>query len=371
MLAREVKDDFEIYFQEEEKFSSLITDSGFQTFSAEKFDADEVLKHSQKFSFGWMNESLLEKIFLSQCNAIKNLNPDFVLGDVSFTLKTAAEKCGVKMIALINGYMSKHYSLTRKISRTHPAYHYSQKLPEKFFDALTQKMEALAFRKVHAPFRSIRKKYGLKKVKHYLEELEGDSTLICDLPDLFPQKKMPDHFTFIGPLFYEGNEEEQKVLSQLQHEKKTILVSLGSSGDWNALRFLNEEKFSCFNIITAGDEMQILNAPLIMSKKFLNNMAVLPHCNLVICHGGNGTIYQALSCGIPLLAHTSIFEQEWNVQRLHSLGLGQSINDCSDSEELLKTIELWMEKKIDAKIPGQISEFKKNRRETLLGVIEK
>ena len=93
----------------------------------------------------------------------------------------------------------------------------------------------------------------------------------------------------------------------------------------------------------------------------MNNMAVLPRCNLMICHGGNGTIYQALFFGLPVLAHTSIFEQEWNVQQLEALGLGASINDCSSAEQLLSTITKWIEIKPQKNFSARIAGFRESR----------
>lgn len=370
MLAKEVKDDYEIFFRDERKFFGLIQEAGFRTFDAEDFDAEDVLMHSKNFSFEWMNQTELEKVLHSQVKVIKELKPDLVIGDACFSLKMAAEMSGVKMLSLINGYMSRHYALTRKISRTHPAYRYSTRLPSNFFDSLTRLMEQVAFRRIHQPFRRLRKKFGLKKVDNYLSELEGDHTLICDLPELFPQTAVPANFSFIGPLFYEGSDEETELIRKLIPGKKTILVSLGSSGDWNALRLLNEDRFSCFNIITSGDSYHTLQAPHIISRKFLNNMAVLSHCDLMICHGGNGTVYQALQSGISVLARTSLFEQEWNIQQLQALVMGESINDQMDRDSLISTINRWVEKKPDKNLVKKITGFKEARQKNFKTAIQ-
>jgi UDP:flavonoid glycosyltransferase YjiC (YdhE family) len=134
-----------------------------------------------------------------------------------------------------------------------------------------------------------------------------------------------------------------------------MLVSMGSTGSWEKIVFLNDPIFERFKIIASGDGCSTLRGPNIISRPFLNNVAIMDKIDVLICHGGNGTLYQALSHGVPALCITSNFEQEWNVQRIEELGLGASINDISDAKEIYKLIDLWITKR---NIPP-ISEFKK------------
>ena len=124
----------------------------------------------------------------------------------------AAEKTSTAFISLLNGYMSKYYRLTRKVSRYHPGYRYSRMMSQKVFGLLTRMMEYTAFRKIHEPFRLIRKEEGLSPQNYFLDELEGGVNLICDLPSLFPQKKLPPSYSFVGPLIYQDDQVENDVL---------------------------------------------------------------------------------------------------------------------------------------------------------------
>ncbi|MEO5673675.1 MAG: glycosyltransferase, partial [Chitinophagales bacterium] len=344
IVANSIRNEFEIQFSYDAKFDHLIRKAGYGSFNCENFDSQIVLNDSKKFSFQWINEVSLKKIFLSQVDCISRLKPQLVTGDAAFTLKMAAEKCNVKMIALINGYMSQYYRLTRKIPRMHPANRYAEKVPEPFFDRITAFMENLAFKKVHRPFNIIRRESGLQSKKNYLDELTGDFTFICDLPEFFPQNKLPEHYCVLGPLFYQSDENQTEMVSYPDSGKPVILVSLGSSGNWESLQLLCSDKFYGFNIITSGDEFKILKGPHITGKIFLNHHSILPFAKVMICHGGNGTIYQALAHGVPVLGITSMFEQEWNMQQVKQLGLGESVNDLT-GDELLRKIEYWIDHK--------------------------
>jgi UDP:flavonoid glycosyltransferase YjiC (YdhE family) len=315
--------DSEVLFQSSSRYNGLVVKHGFKTFDCETFDSYYVMQCAAKFDFSWLNERDVERVFLSQIKAIEHHQPDLVIGDTSPTLKMAAEKTGVAYTALTNGYMTKHYAHTRKLSRTHVAYRHVSRLPERLGDRITNYAEKLAFKNVHAPFRCLRKKYGLKHVDTYLDELEGDENLICDLPELFLQKNLPDNFRFIGPLIYERAD---LPIAEFSSSKPNILVCMGSTGDWKALIFLNDVVFAEYHIITAGDKHNLLHAPHISPYDFINLSQAASRVDLMICHGGNGTIYHGLLNEVYMLCLTDNFEQEWNVHALERIGIGLNVS---------------------------------------------
>ncbi len=319
--------EYDVLFAYSPKYDIFVRKAGFESFKVDAFNAEEVMACAKEFNFSWLNYDSIERVFLAQSKVIKEFKPYMVIGDTSPTLKMAAEVNVIKYIALMNGYMSKFYDGVRPVSRTHYSYEYVNKLPLKLGDVITKFAEKAAFKKVHRPFRVLRKKYGLKHVPDYLSELDGDENLICDEDYLFPQKNLPQWYTVIGPLFYSSNNMEKKLLSQLDGNKPTICVCLGSSGNINELSFLSYEKYSCLNIIVAGDKDRVINGSHIYHKDFVNLDKILPKCSFLICHGGNGTIYEALRHKTYMLCLTSHFEQEWNVKRLERLNLGILIND--------------------------------------------
>ncbi len=157
------------------------------------------------------------------------------------------------------------------------------------------------------------------------------------------------------------------------HDKKTIYVSMGSSGNWEDVAFLNINYYSRYNIIAAGNSEGKLWAPHITCVNFVNADDVFPAVDLVICHGGNGTIYQALAHGIPLLCMTAHFEQEWNVTAIQNAGLALSIDD-TDPADLPAIIETWTERKnlpVYKQKRKEIAEATSKLRETLCYVAQK
>jgi UDP:flavonoid glycosyltransferase YjiC (YdhE family) len=83
-------------------------------------------------------------------------------------------------------------------------------------------------------------------------------------------------------------------------------------------------------------EENIIYAP------FLNISYIISKVDLVLTHGGNGSIYQALYGGVPVLCYPVIFEQEWNVRRIADLGFGDMIPKHFTADKLKKIIEKWI-----------------------------
>jgi len=314
---------------------------GFNSFRCVGMDEAGVLSNVREFDFSWLNERSLEGTFQSQVSVINAYRPLAVLGDAVPSLKMAAEYAGVKFISLMNGYMSRYYACSRSLPTSHPAYPYLSGFPNFIKDFLTATGEAFAFRKIHRPFESIRHRYKLGLVRNFLEEMAGDYNLVCDLPELFPQRWLPAGYGVIGPLIYEGLNEAGDVSERLLSDRKTIVVSMGSTGDWDRVAFLNDRYFDRYNIIAAGDSNGVLSASHIQRVGFISAKEVLSRADLVICHGGNGTIYQALAYGVPLLCVPVHFEQEWNVAGLEKMGLGRAMGGTVDGG----LIEEWVDRK--------------------------
>ena len=342
-LADTFRDRFRIQFLHSKKYHRFIEEAGYEVFHCEALDGDQVMSAMRKFDFSWLEEGALTNVFLSQVDRIHELGPVAVLGDTMPTLKMAAEIAGIPYVSLMNGYTSKYYASGRSMPREHPMYKMVSLLPENFGRLLISAGEQKFFREMHRPFRSIRNRFGLSQFRSYFSEIEGDINLLCDLPELFPQQQLPANYHFIDPLFYSAGNAIPPVLGDLDPDKKTIFISMGSTGDWSKLAMLNDERFSRFNVITACDAEKILHAPHVFSLGFTDIDTCLIHADLVICHGGNGTIYQALRRGLPLLCRTSHCEQEWNVQMLTREGLGAGIDDVSSVPQLLSILDSWID----------------------------
>ncbi len=57
-------------------------------------------------------------------------------------------------------------------------------------------------------------------------------------------------------------------------------------------------------------------------ERYIPQSLLFPHCDVVVCHGGSGTVLAALSWGLPLLVLPQGANQFWNAERCAALGTG-------------------------------------------------
>jgi UDP:flavonoid glycosyltransferase YjiC (YdhE family) len=363
MLAKAVQDVHEVIFQYSDKYSSFLQHHNIQQFHCKHLDADIILKHSEKFSFDWIHEDNLEDVLHDQIGVIRELKPDLVIGDAAWTLKMAAEKCRVNYYALLNSYLSPYYSEVRSLPEGHLANTYRGKLPEFIFNGMLKLGEYLAYKKYHRPFAKLRKKYGLRKLKMLPEELQGDKTLLCDDPVLFPTKETDVNHVTLGPVFYRNEKDEGEYIFK-ENRHKSIVICMGSSGNFDKISLFNSPLFSNFNFIVAGKKLMKNFPPNFAFQEFVNLDIALSKADLLICHGGNGTLYHGLKHQKPILAFPSHFEHVWNMQQIKKLGLGDNILPGDSKEEILKKINLLTSQNFAPEMHLQInpeSSFRKFR----------
>ncbi|KAA3613283.1 MAG: hypothetical protein DWQ05_17490 [Calditrichaeota bacterium] len=348
MLAKAIENEFDCQFVYSKRYANLVAQFGFSMFPCKNFDANYVMECAEQFDFSWLQHKILEDIFMGQVQVIQDLQPAFVLGDVAPTLKMAAEITKTTFLALSNAYISKFYKFTRELPPSHPAFQFRDKTPVRFYNWMLRAGERSAFKRIHRPFRRIRKAYNLNlKPQNYQDELEGDLNLICDDPELFPlQKKIPENYFSVGPLYLKMPTRIKSSIKFQGKAKNKVLVSCGSSGNFKNFKMFAHPLFAEYDFIFTSPVSPDISQRNIQYAPFLNFSYVLPQTDLVICHGGNGTIYQAISHGIPVLCFPVHFEQFWNSQRIQSLKLGEQLSAKTPVEKLAAVVEKWIASKV-------------------------
>ncbi|HEU4831667.1 MAG TPA: nucleotide disphospho-sugar-binding domain-containing protein, partial [Actinomycetota bacterium] len=64
---------------------------------------------------------------------------------------------------------------------------------------------------------------------------------------------------------------------------------------------------------------------------------VIPHCDLVITHGGNNTTTEALHFGKPMIVLPLFWDQYDNAQRVHELGFGERVPTYAFEDDQLRS----------------------------------
>jgi MGT family glycosyltransferase len=193
-------------------------------------------------------------------------------------------------------------------------------------------------------YADVRKQYGLPPLGHMWEAIEGDITLLADLPEFMPiVRNAPPSFRYTGPLLWEANIDLPRWFSRLQPGRPTIYFTMGSTGDTKffqeAVRVFGNTDFQV--LITTGGLAEIANPPPnVFIAKYAPGEALMAVSDVVVSHGGNGTIYQALSCGVPIIGFPAIFDQEVNMRRVRALGAGIQMSSRNYNGDSLRSAVL-------------------------------
>lgn len=126
---------------------------------------------------------------------------------------------------------------------------------------------------------------------------------------------------------------------------KKIYLSLGSLGSGNQglmtklIAILSKVPYLV--LLSLGPHAsQYKLSDNMLGEKFVNQLEILPHVDLVITHGGNNTVIECLHAGKPMIVLPIFGDQPDNAQRLQEKGLGARIDTFSFTEEqLLEAIE--------------------------------
>jgi MGT family glycosyltransferase len=71
-------------------------------------------------------------------------------------------------------------------------------------------------------------------------------------------------------------------------------------------------------------------------ERFVDQWALLPHCDLVVSHGGSGTVLGALTHGLPMLLLPMGADQPLNARRCEALGVALALDAVDATSETLR-----------------------------------
>jgi len=210
------------------------------------------------------------------------------------------------------------------------------------------------------PFNIIAREHHLKPFKSTMSVLYGDVTLatqFLEFINVFPNQQQFPTEDYVGIILLEElfdnvfppeqkNKIDEEIKKHLETSGKSILLSMGSSGDKHLflkiLQTLNKNSYKVIAVyanILKEDDIPKLNDNILL-KKFVPSMSQLHRMvDLTIIHGGQGTVYTAAYAGKPIIGFPMQFEQHLNLEKMVGHGAGLMLSKKYFKEEaLLKAI---------------------------------
>lgn len=171
--------------------------------------------------------------------------------------------------------------------------------------------------------------------------LKADLTIVNDLPDYYCQTALPESVVFSGPVFCRLKSDEPvdpqiRNIFSTSNAKRKIFCALGSSGTKEQLleivkiftygegRSWNGVILSPIAVCPIEEAKRVLgkNQNVYITDKFVPAEKVNAMADIVICHGGQGTLQTALHSGTPLVGVATQAEQFPNLYNVVSQGAG-------------------------------------------------
>jgi hypothetical protein len=180
-----------------------------------------------------------------------------------------------------------------------------------------------------------------KPLLNIFDMLQADLTLVNDLSDFYAGVSFPATFQFTGPVFSSPSAGDamdnriQKVFDS-DHAAPKVFCTLGSSG-------VKDQLLEIVKVFTTGtgtkwnavilspssvcpiDEARKILGPrngVFLTDSFVPARLVNAMADVVVCHGGQGTLQTAICSGTPLVGLATQQEQQINLDHIAMYGAG-------------------------------------------------
>jgi UDP:flavonoid glycosyltransferase YjiC (YdhE family) len=334
LVAKEIRSrGHEVIFAGKSPKIRFIQQDGFDVLPFYESDPSTLLSNIRHNKLKFLSDSEIELMINADLALYEDVKPDLVLTDFRFSAPISTHIAGIKHVAIVNASSTEHRAL--------PYVPFFEWIPDwlikrdstywEILNSINLKTEMFIFDSVMNIFKRLSKKYGLKKTVTATNCLTGkDITLIADIPEYFPTRNLPEDYYYVGPLTWKSNIPPPQWWPPKTDNKPLIYVTMGTTGikDFFHKVYQLIKKSDISAIITTGGQVQDLETldGKIYVESFIDGDLSMEECELVICHGGNGTIYQALCHGKPVIGIPTVPDQQFNMRRVEALGIGKMLS---------------------------------------------
>ena len=354
-VASELRDrGHEVSFAGESRNIAFIKSRGFKVYPLYEPDPEILYDNIRQGKLRFICKEEVEKLVKEDLLLFYELQPDIVITDGRFSAPISTSIYKTKHCAIVNVSSTEFRAL--------PYIPFFDWIPkslrsdfvENALDRFNLALEMFIFDNAMRVFKTLSHKHGLAKKVTATNCLAGnDLTLLADVPEYFPARNLPENYHYIGPLTWKSKLPEPSWWPFKGTHRGIIYLTMGTTGisDFFPKVYDLFKKSRYPAIITTGGQSMDLDS--ITGKLYIENFIdgdlAMGACDMVVCHGGNGTIYQALQHGKPIIGIPSIPDQKFNMRRVESLGVGKMLSwkdFLNRPEYLLELIDSIYSKKL-------------------------
>ena len=308
-------------------------------------DPDDVFNNIRQGKLAFVSSQDLLRMISDDMRLIAAVKPDLVLTDGRFSAMISTQLSNVSHAAIVNASSTEYRALPYIPFLNDALVARGGKVFQKCYNRFNLSLEMAIFNNGMPYFSRLTKKYKLKKPVNATNCLAGkDLTLLADIPEYFPLSTQPDNYHYIGPVTWKRSEHVPMPNWWPPDENGNALlyITMGTTGQGDLFSKLYSEviRSNHQSVITTGKQHTFKSIPdKIYVEDYLDGDRVIEKADIVICHGGNGTIYQALALGKPIIGIPTIPDQAFNMRRVEAMGVGISLS----MNRVLKTPSIIMD----------------------------
>lgn len=319
--------EYEILFAGEGAYMNMPKEEGFPVFPIKTLPPDRMLACARRSRLNWYNYDLIKTLVAEELELFDQIKPDLVLSDFRLSLSTSCELANIPLAAIINASWT-NYSSVRVKAPEHLIYTkiFGKGLVTLFSPGFKNFILTFDAR----PIKKFRREKGLSPRKNIFDFWRGDFNIVTDIPEYAPTKNLPKNYQYIGPIAWEPKIESPEWLDKLDSNKTTLYFTMGSTGNpyffEQAVEIFGNTDYQC--VMTTAGLIELTNIPEnFFVASYVPGSKIMEKCDMVICQGGNGTIYQALQNGVPIIGIPTMHDQEFNLDQVEKLGAGIRLSE--------------------------------------------
>jgi UDP:flavonoid glycosyltransferase YjiC (YdhE family) len=193
----------------------------------------------------------------------------------------------------------------------------------------TDPLLAMGLRRGRDELNETRARLGLGPIERFHGGISELLAIVATFPQLEYPREWPGHVRVTGPLFFELPGEDVELPNV---DAPLVLVAPSTSQDPEcellrvALEGLADEPVRVLATTNRHRPERPIEVPgNAVLVEWMRYSQVMPAADVVICHGGHGTVARALAAGAPLLVCPSVGDMGENAARVAWSGAGLSV----------------------------------------------
>lgn len=278
--------------------------------------------------FAAYDGTVTEHHVVAELAVYRQFAPDVVVSDLRPTAALSTRLAGLPHVSLLNAYLSRGFDpalLTDGASVRAGCARVVQRL---------QKRTSIG------GFRIAARRLGLPRPASLDDLLDGDLTLLCDLPDYCPVRQLPPMTSYVGPLVWEPTTGALDV--DVPPGRSLIYASTGSTGgrslaDLVVRAFAHDPETHVVLTTDRALSLPAEDTPTTTIRQLIRPGRLLAVAAAAIHSGGNGTTYQVAGAGVPAVVVPDNNDQRINAALIARRGLGVRLEPSRATVESLRS----------------------------------